>query len=244
MDVFDQNDNDVTLEDKDYLAELVGEDKKFKSPQDLAKGKAHADAHIARLEATLSQLRDELKTRTTTDQLMDQIKALKGSGTPEFTPTPQGQNEGADKGLTVQDVERLLAEREASRNKEANLNQAVNTLKEMYGDETPQMIQAKARELGVDTNYLKNLAKESPKIFTNLFQPKTQAAKDVFNAPPASRVNSFGVGNNTSKEKYSDFRKVQRENPNVFYSASFQRKIVEAVSRAQAQGRYDEFMNT
>jgi hypothetical protein len=243
-DVFDQNHDDTVIldADKDYLAELVGEDKKFKTPADLAKGKAHSDAHIASLERTLASLRDELKTRSTTDDLMTKIKELQNGNVTNPEPN-HGSEGGAEKGLTMQDVERLLGERETARKQEANLTNAVAKLTELYGTDTPNQIQAKARELGVDAQYLKNLAKTSPQIFTSLFQPKEAPQRDPFNAPARTQVNSFGV-NHTAKEKYSDFRKVQREDPNKFYSAAFQRTLDAAVIRAQNAGRYDEFMKT
>src|SRR5712671_5452751 len=49
---------------KNYLEELVGENKKFKSNEDLAKGKYTSDIYVKQLETTLDEMRkDFLKER-------------------------------------------------------------------------------------------------------------------------------------------------------------------------------------
>lgn len=246
--VFDQNEtHEPQLEDKDYFVELVGEDKKFKTPQDLAKGKALADRHIENLNRTLASLRDELKSRSTVDDLMTKIEQRQQQPNVQTQGEHQSPPEkSAEGGLTAQDVERILAEREAARTKEANLNKAVNKLTEMFGDEAPAQIAAKARELGVTTEYLKEQARIAPSLVTELFTPKPAQQRDVFSpAAPANRVNSGGlVGGKAGTEKYSDFDKVRKTDREKFYSPAFQRTIDEAVMRAQAQGRFDEFMNS
>ena len=67
---------------KDYLAELVGEGKKFKTDKDLARGKYEADLYVKTLERQLDELRnDHLKlredytARAKLEELLGQLEA-------------------------------------------------------------------------------------------------------------------------------------------------------------------------
>ena len=228
-------------ENKDYLTEFVGDDKKYKSPADLAKAKAHADLHIQNLNRTLDELRDELKTRKTEEELMDRIARLttRQNADPPADPPQQPQTE-TKSGLTKEDVDRMLAERDAERQQNHNLTVTVQKLTEKYGDDTPAIIEAKAKELGVTKDYLRNLAKTTPQIFTSLFTAPPEP-KDVFGAPATNRI-SGNVG--SSKDKMSDYKKIRTTDPKTYFGKEHQAKILAAADRARAQGRYEEFMNS
>ena len=61
--------NDVTPTAED----LVGEGKKFKTIDDLAKGKAQADTHITNLEKELAELRQDLSARLTVEDFVSRV---------------------------------------------------------------------------------------------------------------------------------------------------------------------------
>src|SRR5712672_125043 len=73
---------------KEYLQELVGDGKKFKSPEDLARGKYEADSYIKILERRLDEMRDDYKKvrgeADTAKRLDDLINQL--SKSPSETP--------------------------------------------------------------------------------------------------------------------------------------------------------------
>src|SRR5688500_15910791 len=79
-------------QDKDYFSELVGEDKKFKTPADLARAKAESDAFIERLKQENSGLRNELKTRTTMEDFMKTIKESRPTEQPVDNQAQQQQD--------------------------------------------------------------------------------------------------------------------------------------------------------
>lgn len=241
-DLFDQT--VVVVDDtKDYLTELVGEDKKFKTPAELAKSKAHADAHISNLEKTLQELRDELKVRKTLEEM---LTTLKPQSNIADIPPENNQNSGENQnksGLTEADIERILRERDSARMQASNYQQAVQEVRKRYGDNAPAEIQKKANELGVSPEYLKKLAQESPQVFLNLFPVQAPLPKDVFAAPPRSNMMTNLVPAGAGKAKYSDFDKIRKTDKTKYFSAGFQRELTRAVAQAKAEGRYDEFMN-
>lgn len=243
--LFDQTVAPVQLDDtKDFLAELVGEGKKFKDPKELARGKAHSDAHIANLEKTLNEMRVELNTRKTAEDLINRITLANNRPAPTIdsddTPPENRDTQSNPKGLTPEDVERMFQEREVRSRKEQNLQATTNKLRELHGDDAARVLQTKASELGVDTQYLKNLAQDSPSIFLSLFN-KPEAPKDIFNAPPPSS-HRVQIATYTG-EKWSDFQKVKTENPTLYWSAKFQRQMMDSAERAANSDTYDKFMN-
>lgn len=241
---FDQNTIDVIDENQDFLAELVGEGKKFADVQALAKGKAAADAHITSLERSLSELREDLKNRGTTQDLLDAIKALKNEPPASPPPANHADPEVVGKpGLTEDDIERLLAQREEKSRKAANLNTAVSKLKEQYGNQYTVEVQKKAAELGVTTAYMQNLAETSPQLFAQLF-PARQKSNDVFSAPPQGQRSSVSTAFGGTGEKYSDFDKIRKSDPHKYHTPAFQQSLNAAILRAQAAGKFDDFMNS
>lgn len=245
--LFDQIVTPPTLdENKDYLSELVGDGKKFKDAKELAKGKAFSDAHISTLEQTLASMREELRTRATAEDLINQInlrRPVDPSKNTEQQMTEQTINENPIKPITPEDVERMFAERDTKRQRESNLNLTSQKLKETFGDTAAGVLGEKARELGLSTDYLKNMAQEAPTAFLALFNKPaaSSAAKDIFSAPPQSSFRP-AINPQDTGEKWSEFNKVKKENPNEYWSPKFQRKIMEAAEKAMESGSYERFM--
>lgn len=246
--LFDQNAPVVIDETKDWLTEFVGPDKKFKEVKELAKSKAFADAHIANLERSLAGLREEVKTRATAEDLINQITLKQNRNVdPNNHQDPPGDqrninsNPNGDVDINAL-VEKTLAERETKRARETNLNLTTQKLRETYGDNAAGVLQSKAAELGLTTDYMRNMAQEAPGAFLALFsKPVATTPKDIFNAPPQS---SYRTQPDTySGTKFSDFQKVKAENPTLYWSAKFQRSIMDAAEQAMASGKYDEFKN-
>lgn len=246
MDLFDQTVAATTIDDsKDFLSELVGSDKKFKDVKELAKGKAFSDAHIVTLEQTLSRMREELQTRKTAEELINQINLTKRNVDPQANPDNQDPTDQTltKSGLSPEDVERILQERDTKRRREDNLNLASQKLRETHGEQAAVALQRKAAELGLDTQYLKNMAQEAPSAFLALFSKPTETTQpDIFNAPPTSTYRPPTT--NTLQEKWSDFNKVKITDSKTYWSPAFQRKVAEAAQRATNAGRSEEFYNS
>ena len=79
----DANDDATFDSTKDYLKELVGEGKKFKTVEDLAKGKAESDAFISSVTRENKELRDsykkaieEVNSRTRLEDLVTKLSTM------------------------------------------------------------------------------------------------------------------------------------------------------------------------
>lgn len=248
MDVFDQIVPPITLDEtKDYFVELVGEGKKFKDVKDLAKGKAYADAHVTNLEKTLEAMRAELVTRKTAEDLINQITLANQRNDPSNRGNPPVDEQITDpnkSGLSPEDVERMFAEREAKARRDNNLNMTTQKLRDTHGDNAATVLQEKARELGVDTAYLKGLAQDNPTVFLSLFnKPVDRPDRDgLFVAPPQ---NSYRPPSNAYQgDKWSDFQRIKASDPSLYWSPKYQRKIMDAADKAEASGNYELFKNS
>lgn len=191
--LFDQNNIDAIDPSKDYFAELVGEGKRYATPQEIAKGKVEADRHIKTLEKEAEDLRKELSARLTLEQYSDKIAELinKSSGT-----TNNNQNGGEEekqtqsKTLSEDDLDKFfdtrITAREQARMKQANVSFVQSELKKVFGDDYSTKITETAESLDLDKESLNKLAERNPKAFLKLFIPGQK--QEEFSTHPRSSV--------------------------------------------------------
>lgn len=149
--------------------QLVGEGKKFQSPEDLAKGKMESDKFISKLTQENEQLRDIIRTIEQKDKEMEAraaiLNQLNGNQEPQDpqprNPIPQPQA----KGLTEADVARLIEEVNQSKAANQNIQQVDKALVSKFGAEAPNVVKARAAELGISVEDLKAIASKSPSAF-------------------------------------------------------------------------------
>jgi hypothetical protein len=159
--------------EKDYFAELVGEDKRFKSPQDIARSKIEGDLHIARLEKELEGVREELSSRASMEQL---VTELKKAPTPEGTPS-EGSNSGHQTGgensqqaITEEQIEQLINSRlqksKQADQREQNFNLVKSELQK--AGVSAEALAKATTELGLSQEQSNELASTNPKAFLRM----------------------------------------------------------------------------
>ena len=212
-------------ENKNYLEELVGEGKKFKSPEDLAKGKWHSDQTIEvmkqrmdELRADYLKLREENTSQANLKELVDQLKTQLASSkeplanedhrdTPKFDP----------KDLDVL-VSNKVRELDLSKKQEENFNNFRNKLAERFGTNENALNQ-QINQLGLDKEDLVNLAKKSPTAALKaLGLDQQQQHQDGFQSPPRSnqRNDSFAP-TNVKKRTWSYYQELRKANPTAWH---------------------------
>src|SRR5690242_15072647 len=95
----------------DPLELLVGEGKKFKTPQDLAKGKMESDKFIVQLQKEQAALREELNKRLSVEEFVEKMN--KAPAPSASTPPNQGTEERDlqnTANLTPEQVSKLVQE--------------------------------------------------------------------------------------------------------------------------------------
>lgn len=143
------------------VADLVGEGKKYKSVDEALRSVPHAQKHINTLEQELSQLKEELTKRKTTEELLDEVKSgfLKGETTPSV---------GYDQDKILETVSKVLEAKEAQKTASLNVNQVISAFNAKFGEQGPDMYKRLAAESGLTIANLNNLAANSPQAVLKL----------------------------------------------------------------------------
>lgn len=211
--LFDQNNNDAIDPAKDYFTELVGEGKRYATPQEIARGKVEADRHIKTLEKELGDLRQDLAARLTLEQYSDKIAEMinKSSGANQNTENNGGEEKQTQsKTLSEDDLEKFfntkIASREQARTRQANVSYVQSELKKALGDDYSTRITEAANSLGLDKDSLNKMAEEQPKAFLKLFVP-TQKQEEYLTHPRSSVVFKPSTSSERNYTFYQEERK-------------------------------------
>lgn len=140
------------------VQELVGEGRKYQSPEDALKSVPHAQKHIETLESELAEVREELTKRKTTQELLDEIK----SGVqPAATTQPSGE---LNQDNIMDLVNETLSIRESQALAKTNANHVAEHFTKQYGDAAESTYNSIAKDLGLTVPQLNELAAKSPKV--------------------------------------------------------------------------------
>lgn len=150
---------------------LVGDGKKFKTVDDLARAKIESDNFIEQLKRENAQARDEVKKAALADEqleaLRNEIKALREArGEPSRDHT--------NPALTIESVKSLVAETitQAERNRTAsqNISEANDSMVKQHGslEAAAQAVKARASEVGMTVEALRDIAAKSPTAFAKI----------------------------------------------------------------------------
>lgn len=233
MSIFDKIEEDevVTIdESKDYVAELIGEGKKFKDISALAKGKAQSDEYIEILKARLDEARKEINTRSSLDSFLEEIKKQKnGVETPPAQAAPpSGTPEKVldDSELEAR-LEAMIAKRESQRSNETNLQKVQRVLEDNFGTDANKVINTKSKELGMTLESLQSLATSSPTAFLRLVGASEERSPVGGVPTPRTGVNSFHEPSTTVKNK-AYFDRLKRDNPKQYWDPKTAGDMVKA----------------
>lgn len=172
-DVFAQTEG-RKADDKDPLAELVGEGKKFATVHELARGKEEADKFIEQLKEELKMTREQMvqleEKASKRDTVNDLVEAVKRANAHE---EDSGRNQSITEDKLQEMVTSILDGRHEKQTRLANYQQANQAVLDKFnGDvEAARAYTAeRAKQLGITTEKLKALGEESPSAFKQLME--------------------------------------------------------------------------
>lgn len=226
---FIDNNEPIIDPNKDYLAELVGENKKYKDPAELAKSKMYADHHIATLEREKQELLEDYKTlrqefnsRAKIEELLDQMKNM---NPPDAAHTPQQPEDrpSFDPEQLKSFFKQSYAEETRAERERANFNQVQAKLREAYGNEYQRQLTQQLNEIGLSDEDAVALAKKSPSAFYRQFGLDKKPEAENFQAPPRSdrRGDSF-VPQGAQKRTWSYYQNLKKTNPELYWDPKTQ----------------------
>jgi N-acetylglucosamine kinase-like BadF-type ATPase len=214
---------------------LVGEGKKFKDVESLAKGKLEADRHIGEITKTLDELRAELAKQDYAKSLLEQMnKASETTAEQPSSSTPSPSNTENTTQRASDDiealVEKVITEKERSRTVTQNLSVVNEEMEKQYGDKAGQILKAKSAELNMSLERLKEIAAESPTAFFQLVGFNNNNKK-VTSMTTQSSVRSENFNSNSQERDFEYYQKLRKENRSLYYSPKIQNMMLQDRTR-------------
>lgn len=157
----------------DQLKTIVNEkgEPKYNTIEDALKGAAHAQQYISELKQKLAETEGkytETQTELAKRQSVEEVLArLQPTQQPTKQETPAQQ--GLDEATLAELIQKQLSQRDQLSKAQQNESQVNSALKERYGDKANEIVQAKAKELGISVQRVKELSQESPQAVLSLF---------------------------------------------------------------------------
>lgn len=217
----------IEIPEDNPFANIVGDDKLYRTQQDVAKALIEKENFIRKLKNDNAVLRSEVSTRSRVEEAID--KMLKtNTQTPSNPAQSQtaGQNGGngengsnVEKGFTEADFVALLEKREKERAYEANASTAKKALLDKYGQDASRVLKQRAAELGTTEEALSGLARSTPSAFLALFP-------DVVKKPeasiPATSVNQSAKPASANPRNKAYYDALLKKSPKDYLSRDVQ----------------------
>jgi hypothetical protein len=208
---------------------LVGEGKKFQSPEDLAKGKMEADQFIEQLKQEQAELREELSKRLTSEEVLEKIRE---------NNQQQGQSQGDNTSPQLSEerlselVKNTLESTRTEETKQNNVQSVDQQLVNQFGDKAGEWLNTKSQELGVSIAFLQDVASTSPAAFFNTVglnntnqQGKASVTTSTVNTETLGQVNTAGQPQQGTKKF---FDQIKKENPRKYWTPEVQNQLFKA----------------
>lgn len=157
----------------DQLKGIVNEngEPKYSTIEDALKGAAHAQTYIAELKQKLAETegkytesQTEIAKRQSVEEVLARLQPTQQPPKQE-TPAPQGLDEASLSEL----IQKQLSQRDQLSKAQQNESEVDVALKARYGEKANEIVLAKARELGISVQRVKELSQESPTAVLALF---------------------------------------------------------------------------
>lgn len=213
-------------ESKDYLAELVGEGKKFKTPQDLAKGKAQSDLYIEdmkrkqdELRSDYLKLREDATSRAKLEDLLNQLEAKQQLNNREQPNAKEVQDKPVIDPKAIEDLfDKRFSEMENSRKFKENNKVVGDKLKEAYGENYQSTLLKQLETLDLTPEEFNDLAKRKPNLLLKTLGLDGTKQTENFQSPlrTSQRSEQFAP-QGAQKRTWAYYQKLKAENPKLYY---------------------------
>lgn len=222
---------------QNYYENLVGEGKKFKDNESLARGKAESDAFIERLKAETEALRKELNTKASFETILDQIKSSKEPANPAPITTQGEQRQvELDDSVLEQRLADILTRREQQRAHEGNLEKAVRVMREQYGDQAQAVINHKASEIGMTPAALQKIATESPSAFFRLVGVSDTPVRDQAPVVARNGLNTIPAAEQGNVKNKAYYDRLKNSDPKRYNDPKTTSEMMKSLAECRRRG--------
>lgn len=241
MSIFDgeATNTDVSAED------LVGEDKRYKSVDELARGRVEADRFIEQIKGENATLREEAAKAAIYKELLDKLgrtddrEAPRESQREPVVETPAPILKDEDLAARIQEA--LNKERQNDRT-QANITEVTNRLLTEFGSDAKasEYVANRARELGVTSDFLKAQAAQAPKAFfktVGLDVVSSQVSAHVTSSDVnAEALRTANPGGGPKAGSFAFYENMRKTNFDQWISPSVQNQMMKDARIAHDKG--------
>jgi len=238
-------DTQQTQTNESFVTQLVGEGKKFKDYEALAKGKLEADRHIGEITKTLDELRAELAKQDYAKSLLEQMSKGSDTGAEQPLPVTTSSSNTENTTQSASDfealVEKVITAKEKGKTASQNISIVGEEMQKQFGDKTADYLKVKSQELNMSLDRLKEIAAESPTAFFQLIGVKKMGEKVSTSASVTtqSTIRSENFNSYSQDRDFLFYQKMRKENRSLYYSPKIQNTMVQDRERLG-----DRFYNT
>jgi len=227
------NDTQQTQTKESFVDHLVGDGKKFKDIEALAKGKLEADRHIGEITKTLDELRAELAKQDYAKNLLEQMSKGSETGAEQPPPVTTSSSNTENTTQSASDieslVEKVITAKEKNKTASQNISVVGEEMQKQYGDKTAEVLKAKSLELNMSLDRLKEIAAESPTAFFQLIGVKKMGEKTSTSTgvTTQSTIRSENFNSYSQDRNFDYYQKLRKENRSLYYSPKIQNTMLQ-----------------
>lgn len=217
----------TVIDPNNPVALLVGDNRKYKTVEELAKAYVHIDGFAEQLKSENSELRQKLAEAKTLDDVLEQLKPP--ATKKDDTPLAPVKTLGVDEVAAI--VRQTMTGLETARTREDNLRKADVLMKQAFGDKAAEVFSQVATTPDKRDVYT-SLAAVDPEKFVALFV-KPQGTTTSLDTKTSTNTTSLSfsdvsarVNDPTAREYYDALRK---KDPRAYYSQGTQLAMQRAV---------------
>jgi hypothetical protein len=226
----------LPTEPKSFLEELVGDNKKFRDAEALARGKYEADRFIELknkqfddLKEDYLKLLEESKTRATLEELIDRNDKMLQPPT-DHTKVLERKDQPTYKLEDIKNLARqTYAEEETARQQQSNFNTVKAKLKEQFGDNYAPTVRERISALGLSEADFNDWARKSPTAVLNALGTPARSQDDT--SPPRNSRTFSPV--TEKKRTWSYYQEMRKSNPKLYADPEIMNQML---SDAEALG--------
>lgn len=213
----------VSVEGGNPIEALVGEGKKFKTIEDMARGKLAADAHIATLEAENRALKESQggSGNAVLARIDELLAKVNGQGT-----TTQVGNQSTTESLTEDKVRAILHQERQAAIIDGNVAKFNEVVTKTFGDKAGETMKSKIASLGFSDETFSRLVAENPESALKLvgILPANSGAS----GQKESTVNTAALfnGQDNSRKNHAYYEKLRRDLKMDFFKPEIQQEMI------------------
>lgn len=226
------DDDQIVIDDtKKYFDDLVGDGKKFKDQEALARGKWHADKTVELYEKRM----DELRAEYTKEREQNLTRAQLEEVIARFSKQPLASNENPNVNeenkpvFNPAELETLVASnyqkmKELER-QNANYQSVQEKAMTRYGANYKQHLAETMNDLGLTPGELETMAKTKPKVFIKTFGLDVQPQSNNYQAPPRSGTPFLPT--NRDHKTWTYYQELKKNKPKEYFDPKTQNKMMD-----------------